>query len=283
MPYRSAISFIMIIIFSVLFHPGCSGDFNQNGYKDVQRVISLSPSITGQIIDLDAENLIVGVTPYHPPLKKEVTLVGTYIAPSIEKIVSLKPDIILMSEEDGEIQQNSFFKKFGLNYHKFGRNRDFKSICENYYTLGSMIGKSNYAGQKIEYYNKRLMSIKKSSRKFRVAFLVSVKPLITISGLSHISDVIEKSGGINVFEELDNPYPILTLESLIVKNPDVVIVMTPGDDNFLYSQLKNFNTIDFINKKNIFVSGDEFIPYYSPKEYILSVEKFSVLFSLVNK
>ncbi|HNX25512.1 MAG TPA: helical backbone metal receptor [Spirochaetota bacterium] len=283
MAYRPVISYYLIIFFAVLVFQGCGKHSPQNENISGKRIISLSPSITGQIIDLGAEDNIVGVTPYHPPLKREVPLVGTYITPSIEKIISLKPDIIFMSEEDGEIQRNNFFEKFGLKYYRFGRNSDFKSICDNYYLLGEMIGERDSAVKKIHYYRKRLNDVKKETSGLKVAFLVSVKPLITVSKLSHISDIIIEAGGINVFANLDNPYPILTLESLIIKNPDAVIIMSPGEDRYLYHQLKNFNNIDFIKKKNIFVAGDDIIPYYSPKEYVLSVEKISEILSHVNK
>jgi ABC-type Fe3+-hydroxamate transport system substrate-binding protein len=283
MSYRPFISFCFIILLSLLTHPGCNEHISQKDFIPCKRIISLSPSITGQIIDLGAEDNIVGVTPYHPPLKKEIPLVGTYITPSIEKIITLKPDIIFMSEEDGEIQADSFFQKFGLKYHRFGRNSDFKSICNNYYLLAVMIGRSDEALKKIEYYKAGLKNIGRSSSKFKVAFLVSVKPLITVSKLSYISDIIKEAGGINVFGDLANPYTILTLEALIVRNPDVVIIMNEGEDRYLYGLLKGFRNIEFINRKNIFVAGDRYIPYYSPKEFILSVEKFSEILSLINK
>ena len=282
-PFISSYPVIFITIFSFLFHGGCGENNSPGPSAPVKRIISLSPSITGQIIDLGAEDDIVGITPYHPPLKKEIPLVGTYITPSIEKIVTLKPDIIFMSEEDGEVQENSFFQKFGLRYHRFGRNSDFKSICNNYFKLAEMIGKRDQAVKKIEYYTGRLQNVRRSSSKYKVAFLVSVKPLITVSKSSHISDIIEQAGGINVFSDLAGSYPILTLESLIVKNPDLVIIMIPGEDLYLYSRLKSFRKIDFINRKNIFVAGDQYIPYYSPGEFVLSVEKISKILSLVNK
>jgi ABC-type Fe3+-hydroxamate transport system substrate-binding protein len=283
MPYRPIVLFYLLFNIMVLSFPGCGEHKSRNENISGKRIISLSPSITGQIIDLGAEDNIVGVTPYHPPLKKEVPLVGTYITPSIEKIILLKPDIIFMSEEDGEIQRSTFFDKFGLKYYRFGRNNDFKAICSNYSLLAGMIGRSDYAEKKIEYYKSRLKNIKRNNSKLKVAFLVSVKPLITVSGQSHISDIIREAGGINIFEEIKNPYPILTLEALIVKNPDAVIIMIQGEEKYLYDRLKNFSGIDFLKRKNIFVAGDGTIPYYTPKEFVLSVEKISEILSHVNR
>jgi ABC-type Fe3+-hydroxamate transport system substrate-binding protein len=233
--------------------------------------------VTRQIIDLEAEDNLVGVTPYCPSSKKNIAIVGTYINPSIETIISLKPDIVFMSEEDRDIQRDNFFKKFGLKYYKFGRNDRFETICSNYKKLSEMIGKRDYAEKKIDSYVNRLNRIKGSGESMcsplKVVFLVSVKPLITVSGLSYISDIIHKSGGINIFKDLKSPYPILTLEALIIKQPDIVIVMNHGDELYLSNKLKNFQNIDFVNKKNIFALGDENIPYYTPKDFVISVEK----------
>lgn len=278
------VNLLTVIILPVLiFSRGCTDRTPDNEKITAGRIISLSPSVTGQIIDLGAEESLVGVTPYHPPLKKDVPVVGTYINPSIEKIVALKPDIILMSEDDADIQQNSFFKKFGLRYFMFGRNSGFDDICSNYIRLAEITGKKRYGEEKIAYYRKRLNSVRAKSLNTRVVFLVSVRPLITVSGSSHISNIIGDAGGTNVFKNLKNPYPILTLESLITADPDVVIIMNPGEDVYLYDRLRNFTGIGFIKRKNIFVAGDSTIPYYSPKEYVLSVEKISEILNHVNK
>ena len=265
---RNKILFLLIIIVSSLT---CSVDPTANNSSGL-RIVSLSPSITSQVIDLGAEDNLVGITPYSKSTK-EIAIVGTYVNPSIEIIISLRPDIVLMSEEDSDTQRDNFFKKFGLRYYKFGRNENFETICDNYKKLSDIIGIRNYAEKKIASYIDRLNMIKASGASLKVAFLVSVKPLIAVSGKSYISNIIERAGGDNIFDELKNPYPILTLESLIIKEPHVVIVMNPGDEQYLASRLKDFKNIEFINKKNIFAIGDENIPYYTPKDYVISVEK----------
>jgi ABC-type Fe3+-hydroxamate transport system substrate-binding protein len=274
---------LLIIIISSL---NCSGDLPTDNNANF-RIVSLSPSITSQIIDLGAEENLAGVTPYCPIKKTGIAIVGTYINPSIEMIISLTPDIVFMSEEDRDIQRDNFFKKFGLKYYKFGRNDNFETICEHYKKLALMIGKKDLAEKKIDSYVNRLNKIRTlatyresgdhhtrlGSNTIKTVFLVSVKPLVTVSDQSYISDIIKHAGGINIFNNLNNPYPILTLESLIIKQPDIVIVMNHGDELYLSSRLKNFQNIEFINKKNVFALGNENIPYYTPKDYVISVEK----------
>jgi ABC-type Fe3+-hydroxamate transport system substrate-binding protein len=279
MPYFSFITCCLFIVSHIIFYSCNEKKIPHEKNIPVKRIISLSPSITGQIIDLDLEDKLVGVTPHHPPLKRDLPLVGTFINPSIEKIISLEPDIIFYSEEDGDVQSNDFFKKFGLKHYKFSRNNDFRTICNNYLMLSAITGKKEYGENKVAFYTERLKEVRKENANIKVAFLVSVKPLVTVSKHSYITNIINDAGGINIFSEAGNPYPILTVESLVIKNPDVVIIMHEGEDVYLFNQLKCFKNLNFIIKKNIFVAGDDVIPYYSPKEYILAVKKISEILS----
>ena len=174
---RNILLFLLIILSSSLT---CSGDSKEKNSSGL-RIVSLSPSITSQVIDLGAEDNLVGITPYCKSTK-EIAIVGTYVNPSIEIIISLRPDIVLMSEEDSDTQRDNFFKKFGLKYYKFDRNENFETICDNYKKLSDIIGIRNYAEKKIASYTDGLNKIKTSDVKLKVVFLVSVKPLIAVSG-----------------------------------------------------------------------------------------------------
>ncbi len=276
-----AVRFMLIVIATLAAH-GCGESGKPESGADIKRIISLSPSITGQIIDLEAEDMIVGVTTWHPMLKKKIPIIGTYINPSIEKIIALKPDIIFISDEEGEVQRDDFIRRFSLRYHRFGKNRDFGSISKNYIDLAGMLGRKELAVRKIEQYSERLGRLKKSGTGVRVAFLVSVKPIVTVSGGTFISGIIKETGAENVYSELGSPYPLLTVESLVIKNPDAVIVMFRGDDIFLYEQLKRFKSVEFIRRKNIFIADENIIPYYSPENYVKSVENISALLDQID-
>ena len=70
-------------------------------------IVSLSPSITREIIDLDSENILKGVTSYHPPLKNKIEIVGNLLKPNIEKISLINPELILFSKEDNTGKEQS--------------------------------------------------------------------------------------------------------------------------------------------------------------------------------
>ena len=109
-------------------------------------------------------------------------------------------------------------------------------------------------------------------------FLVSVRPLITVSGESYINSIIEDAGGVNLFHDENTPYPILSLEYLLMADPDAVVTMNADDRDYLASMLEDYGGARFVRLSNIFATGDGSVPYYSPERYVESVEKFALIF-----
>jgi ABC-type Fe3+-hydroxamate transport system substrate-binding protein len=264
---------IIAIIFFVIYLSDVHTGIKDYTKREIKRVVSLSPAITREMIDLDSEDLLVGVTSYHPPLKKKIEIVGSLIQPSIEAIISLKPDIILFSMEDNPIQSIERFDATGIATHIFGRNGNFEEICTNYLSLAEILGKKRLATTKIEHYRRSLKRVE--GREYTIAVFISHNPLITASGNSYVGRVIEDAGGINCFDELDVPYPIISTEFITVKNPDIIISIIEGTENFFKNKLKNFQFIGAIKDNNIYSISPDRIAFYTPRDYVASVKEVS--------
>ena len=244
----------------------------------VSRVVSLSSSLTDQVYDLGAADLLVGVTMFNPGYRGNAAVVGSYVQPDMERIISLRPDIVLVSDEDS-IQTSALADRFGLRYFRSARVFNFNDICAGYLQLAELIGKDKYGKRMVESYKRRLELVKKPSHAPRVVFLVSAKPLITVSGNSYINSIIESAGGINIFKNENTAYPILSMESLLMCGPDALITMSIADSDYMRHMLKGYRHVRFSRSNNIFAAGDTSIPYYSPGRYVEAVEKISSLFA----
>lgn len=264
----------------------CSGD-GASGTEITgrpQRIVSLSPSITSEMIDLGCAGLIVGVTTWHPPLPGRVEIVGSLINPSIEKIVLLRPDTILCSKEDSAVQKTEQLKSMNIRIVEFGRNSDFGSICENYLRLARLLGREKEAEAGLEIYRLRLDAVKNSAKKMTgtgrppaVAFFASYRPLITASSLSYIGRIIEDAGGNNIYGGLERPYPYVSAESLPALNPEIIISIVDGGREFFGELFKDRGEPPaFID--NIHGLDPAIIAMYTPVNYVSSVEKiFSII------
>ena len=272
---------LFIIIFAVLltmllFTSGTTPARRAGG--TVNRIVSLSSSLTDQVNDLGAADMLVGVTMFNPMYKGHAAVVGSYVQPDMEKIISLRPHIVLVSDEDS-IQTSLLADRFGLRYYRSARVFNFDDICAGYVQLAGLIGKENFALQQVESYRGRIGSVKKPAHAPRIVFLVSAKPLITVSANSYINSIIESAGGINIFKNENTAYPILSMESLLLCNPDAVITMMENDRDYIMEMLKAYRHIRFSRNNNIFATGDSSIPYYSPARYVEAVEKISSIFA----
>ena len=241
------------------------------GTSPVIRIVSLSPSITRQIIDLDSEDMLVGVTLYSPPLTREIEIVGTLVQPNIEKIVILKPDIVFFSEEDNKVQFTEMLNATNIHTHIFGGNDSFDTICGHYLELAALIGKGDLAEIKLTRYKQMLNSVIRPNKKMSVSIFVSDEPLIGAGGISFIGKMIEHAGGSNALGLLDQPYPILSVEHLVRLNPDIIISVLNHDGSFPtpFSEiLKDFPELTAMKRNSIHTIPLDSVCYYTPGDYV---------------
>ncbi|MCU0821489.1 MAG: helical backbone metal receptor [Spirochaetes bacterium] len=244
----------------------------------VKRIVSLSPSITRQIIDLDSEAMLVGVTLYHPPLTRKIEIVGTLVQPNIEKIVILKPDIVFFSEEDNKVQFTEMLNATNIRTRIFRSNDSFDTICGNYLELAGILGKTGLAEVKLKHYRDSLNSAKMPEKKMSISIFVSNEPLIGAGGLSFIGKMIEHAGGINILKSLDQPYPVLSLEHIVKLNPDIIISVLYHDGSYqtpFNEILNDFPELTAIRNKSTYSLPLDSVCYYTPGDYVTACGQIS--------
>lgn len=236
---------------------------------DPARIVSLSPSLTRQMIDLDAGDLLAGVTNYCPPGAKAV-VVSTIVQPNLEKIFLLRPDAVLLAAGDVIASHAPRLEALGLYVHCFGTVRNFHDLAAQYLELGSLLGRRNAAELKLRRYRVDLASIRRA-RGVRCAFFVSHNPLVAAGGNSFIDAVIRDAGGENVFGGVEIPYPIVSMETLAVENPEVIISMMPGAEEFFMKTFEEAPGLSALRHRRVTGVGTEHLPYYTPGDYLASV------------
>lgn len=119
--------------------------------QDCVRIVSLSPSITATLQQLGADSCIVGRTSYCPaPLNGSTTvMVGNVLEISIEKIISLKPDLVFcMSFTKAEVRKQ--LERMGIRVKDFSTPRSFAEICTQTREIGQLAGRKTTADNLVE-------------------------------------------------------------------------------------------------------------------------------------
>ena len=218
-----------------------------------QRIISLSPSNTEMVYALGLQDRLVGVTSYddYPPDAKTKPIVSDYSTVDLEKIVNAKPDLVLADS----IQKNDTIpalEKLGITVYTMTPNNT-DGIFNEIKVLGRITGKTQAADNLVSNLQTRIQAVADKTAKLtdaekpRVLFVTWYDPIWTAGTDTMIQYLIDQAGGTNIAGDLYG-YATITLESVIQRNPQVIVVMSSmGAQNA---------SLDFIKSNEQFQSTD---------------------------
>jgi iron complex transport system substrate-binding protein len=201
-----------------------------------QRIISLAPSNTQIVFALGEGNKVVGVTDYdHYPYDfsawiaaGNMTSVGGFSTPNKETIASLNPDLILATTiNDPDVVT---LRNLGYNVLVLNPN-DVNGVFHDISLVGKATGAEQNATTLINSINDQINAIADkiaaaNESKPLVYYEVWTPPLMSAGSTSFINDVIAKAGGQNIFENESQQYPSVSSETVVQKNPDVILLPT---------------------------------------------------------
>jgi iron complex transport system substrate-binding protein len=253
---RMFILFVVIFLMSVITASADNSDMMRSQLETPKRIVSLSPAITEALYVLGLEEAIVGVTIYcqKPPRAQKKEKIGTLMEPDMEKIVSLKPDLVLAMTltSPKEIQK---LKNLGLKVVTFQIPQDFSQLCDLFLQLGKVVGKENNSKQLIKEAQVRVSEITKkvdSLRKPKVLIQIGSNPLFVATKKYFLNDYIRFAGGTNIFQ--DGGLGSVSMEEVIKKNPDIIIIATMGISGENERKAwKRFKTIEAVKKNKVYI------------------------------
>ncbi len=198
-----------------------------------RRIVSTAPSITELLFALGLGDRVVGVTRFctYPPEAQKIAKIGDYINPNIEAIAALKPDLVIVQQNPVRLAE----RLTALHLRTVEIDQQNTTLSEALYksirTVGDATDTSARATRIIETIRDGLDSVRTRSKQFpqrRVMFVVGRSPnrldgLIVVGRASYLNEVIAIAGGENAFHDSVAPYPEISLESVIARNPEVII------------------------------------------------------------
>ena len=219
-------------------------------------LIILSPEIAEIVCALEGEENIIAVTNEcdYPEILKSKGKVGSFSNPNIEKIVALHPDMIFISGLEQDVVKSQL-KKLCLSVYQFyPKNAD--ELLLIFEKIGRLIGKEKSASEIIKNFRKELNAIPLPKTKPKVYVEIYNKPLMTASSNSFIGDLIEKSGGENIFTTLPRDYCRVSAESIVKRNPDIIIITYPGSTKAEIKNRLGWGKINAIKYDRIYTVED---------------------------
>ena len=242
---------------------------------ETSRIVSLGPYVTENICLLGLGKDIVGLTVHdREEIKKEKEVIGTLLEPNIEKIVSLRPDIVIGSKEGNRQEYIDKLNKLGVKTFILEELYTFEDICKNFITLGKILGRQEQAEGIVKELKTRLKSVEsaaeKQKKKKKVFFILGFKPLFTTGSPTYINEAIKYAGGINIFADVNKKWFSVSVEEVIKRNPDVIIFLTMEEEqSILWERLKNTKAV---RDKKVFSIEPTIIGSPTPLSFVETVE-----------
>ena len=230
------------------------------------RLISLAPSITETLYALGLRDRLVGDTDYceYPPEAKLKPHVGPILNPSLEKIVALKPDLVLGSPEANRIETVDRLARLGIPLYGVTA-RSVEETLDSIEDLGRLLNREAAARSLLEGLRRRIAAVEESVRgrgQPRVLFVVWYRPLTTAGAHTFITDVIHRAGGVSISEDLPGEWPRLSLEEALRRDPDVLLL--PRAESFSpeleeFRQLPGWRDLRAVKDRRMYFISDTII------------------------
>jgi iron complex transport system substrate-binding protein len=191
------------------------------------RIVSLVPSATETLVALGARDLLAGRTD-HDADETLATLpsVGGGLHPDLEALVALSPDLVIRFAGRADPTTPAQLDRLGIRHFAVRPDR-LNDVLEVVKTLGKLVGRGERARALAAQIENELAEVKnlvKGQEPVRVAYLVGGRPPLVAGPSSFIHDLMELAGGDNVFADLTSRYAPASLEELMARRIDLILV-----------------------------------------------------------
>jgi len=198
----------------------------------VDRVITLAPNLTEIMFAIGAGDRLVGNTTYcdYPPEAKNVAKIGDTLHPNLERIIALKPQVVLIStasqlETFTQQLQNQNILAFVTDPH------DLDGVFRSIEQVGQIMGQQQQAGALVLKLRERANAVEQAVKNLppvRVFYQASGEPLYVPGHDAFVTDLIRRAGGISVTAEVPGAWPKFSNESALAAKPEAIILPTGG-------------------------------------------------------
>ncbi|MGC5704180.1 cobalamin-binding protein [Pseudomonas sp. NFXW11] len=192
-----------------------------------QRVVSLAPSLSEIVVELGAAEQLVGVLDAgeRPPQLAALPSVGHYGQLDMERLLSLKPDLLLLWPASVGPAQRDQLKRLGIATY-VAEPHDLQQLLAQIAELGERLGRPVAGRQLAAQLGEELAQLRQRYRRqppLPVFYQVWDRPLYTLGGGQIISDALAVCGARNVFADQQLPAPQVSVESVLQRNPQAIL------------------------------------------------------------
>ena len=201
--------------------------------QPAKRIVALAPHIVENLYSAGAGDKLVGVVSYSdfPDEAKNVPEVGTYNAFSLEQVLALNPDLVVMWGSGNGMQTLSTFEALGIPVY-VSELRQLSDVPKSIRNLSQLAGTPAIGEAEASRIETELNALHRrygEKRSLSVLYQIWNDPLQTVNGEHLISEIISLCGGHNVFGDASSLAPRVSIESVLLRDPDAIVASGMGE------------------------------------------------------
>lgn len=235
-----------------------------------QRIVSLAPHVTEMLYAAGAGDRIVAAVSYsdYPEAAKELPRVGAYNRFDIERVLAHEPDLVIgwqSGNPEGSLEK---LRRLGPPLY-VTEPRSLEAIASNLERMGRLAGTPDRAGQAASGFRaryRRLRDRHADRPSIEVFYEIWNDPLMTINGEHLISDIIRGCGGRNAFADLPAIAPRISVESVLARDPAVIIASGMGDERPEWlEEWTQWPELEAVQRGNVYFIPPQLLQRHAPR------------------
>ena len=232
-----------------------------------RRIVSLAPHATELLYAAGAGAALVGVSQYsdYPPAARKLASVGGASALDLEKIVTLKPDLVVAWRSGSSAAQIAKLRALAIPVFE-SEPRDFAGVASSLERLARLAGTEAAGNAAAATFRARLAGLDSTYRNrppVRVFYQVWRKPLMTLNDAHLVSAALRLCGGQNVFGALPQLTPTVSREAVLAQNPEVILSAGGAPDEL--ADWMRFPQLSAVARHNLFALDADLLTRPGPR------------------
>jgi iron complex transport system substrate-binding protein len=238
--------------------------------RPAQRIISMSPHVTELLFAAGGGSRVVGAMNFsdYPEAAKKIPLVGSSSQLDMERLIALKPDLLVVWQSGNTARQLEQLRQLGIPMF-YSEPVQLEQVATSVERLGQLMGTEAAARPAAAAFRARIAALGARYAKrpvVRVFYQIWDKPLYTLNGKQIVSDAIRLCGGDNVFGKLYVKAPEVSIEAVMQEDPEVIFggdQHDPADAGL--NIWKPFKGMQAVKRGNLFNLGGELLTRPTPR------------------
>ena len=234
-----------------------------------RRIVSLSPTTTELLFTMGLGARLVGRTHWYdwPAEARAVPDVGDGLAPNVEAVAAQRPDLVLMyaSEANRGALERLEALHIGVAVLKLDRAEDLRHAA---IVAGTLAGQMAAADSFIARFDRDVAAAGAANLgrpRVRVYVDVEPNPPITVGGGSYLSLLLGLAGAVNVFDDVAAPSAPVSLETIVARNPDVVVTLGGSDAASRLTALGGWSAVRAVREHRVIALDPSLFGRLSPR------------------